>query len=77
MLCAAGADSKFQDAQIGFASKKLDAALGKSAEIDTKKGAHHEIKASDILTSELAVGLYFDRCVQNGEGLSRARVGKG
>jgi hypothetical protein len=76
VLCAAGADSRFQEAQISFASKKLDAALTKTAEIDTKDGENHQIKASDILTSELAVGLYFDRCVQNGEGLSRAKGDK-
>jgi hypothetical protein len=76
VLCAAGTDPRFQNAQITFASKKLDAALNKAAEIDTKDGQHHQVKASDILTSELAVGLYFDRCVQNGEGLSRAQGSK-
>jgi hypothetical protein len=70
VLCAAGLDGDFQTAQIGFAAKKLDAAMNKDMVIETRDGKSASVKASDILTSEKGVALYFDRCVQNGEGYS-------
>jgi hypothetical protein len=68
VFCAAGMDPDFQEAQVMFANRKLDRAMDKETKIKPHGGPEYQLRPRDVLTSEYAVGLFFDRCVQNGEG---------